>query len=251
MIRAFVLALQLLTRLPVPSLGSPLQPRELGLAVLFFPLIGGLIGVLLAGLNTVLWLSDPGVAAALVLTVWVVLTGGLHLDGLADAADAWIGGQGNRDRTLTIMKDPRSGPIAIVAISLLLLNKFTALQALLGGDGRIALMLTPVLGRTLMVLLLLSLPYVRPEGLGAPYAHYLPRISCSLMVAVVGVATLALLGWQGGLLLGVLAVGFLGFRQALWRRLGGVTGDFLGAACEVTEAVVLLALVLLADLEVF
>ena len=86
MIRALALALQLLTRLPVPSLNTLPQPRELGLSVLFFPAVGLLIGALLTGIHTALWLVDPGVLAALVLMVWVLLTGGLHLDGLADFA---------------------------------------------------------------------------------------------------------------------------------------------------------------------
>ena len=154
MIRAFALALQLLTRLPIPLPGSPPRPQEMGLSVLFFPVVGFLIGAVLAGLHTVFWLVEPNVLAGLILAVWVLLTGGLHLDGLADTADAWIGGQGDRDRTLAIMKDPRSGPIAIVVIALVLLNKFAAMETLLVGDARILLLLAPVLGRALVVLLL-------------------------------------------------------------------------------------------------
>ncbi|MCB1767092.1 MAG: adenosylcobinamide-GDP ribazoletransferase, partial [Candidatus Competibacteraceae bacterium] len=118
--RPLALALQLLTRLPVPTLTAPPQPWELGQAVLFFPFVGLLIGALLTGLHTALWWADPGVLAALMLAVWVLLTGGLHLDGLADTADAWIGGQGDRERTLAIMKDSHSGPMAISAIVLVL-----------------------------------------------------------------------------------------------------------------------------------
>lgn len=247
MIRAFVLALQLLTRLPIPSPGSLPRPRELGLSVLFFPVVGLLIGALLAGLHTVLWLIDPGVLAGLILTFWVLLTGGLHLDGLADTADAWIGGQGDRDRTLAIMKDPRSGPIAIVAIVLVLLNKFAALQMLLAGDARTLLLLAPALGRAFVVLLLITTPYVRPDGLGAPHAQYLPRLSCGLLVLLVAAGTVVLLGWQGGALLAALGIGFLGLRHWLLTRLGGTTGDTLGAACELTETVALLVPVLLAD----
>ena len=247
MIRAFALALQLLTRLPVPSSSSPPQPRELGLSVLFFPAVGLLVGALLAGLHTALWLIDPGVLAALILTVWVLITGGLHLDGLADTADAWIGGQGDRDRTLAIMKDPRSGPIAIVVIVLVLLNKFAALQMLVAGDARAVLLLAPVLGRATIVLLLITTPYVRPDGLGLPYANHLPRLSCGLLVLLVAIATVLLLEWQGGALLAVLGIGFLGLRHGLRARLGGLTGDTLGAACELTETVALLVPALLAD----
>jgi adenosylcobinamide-GDP ribazoletransferase len=247
MIRAFALALQLLTRLPVPSSSCPPRPEELGLSVLFFPVVGLLVGALLAGLHTALWLVDPGVLAALVLAAWVLLTGGLHLDGLADTADAWIGGQGDRDRTLAIMKDSRSGPLAIVAIVLVLLAKFAALQALLAGDARVILLLAPVLGRAIILLLLITTPYVRPDGLGAPYAHYLPRLSCGLLVLLIAAATVALLEWQGGALLAALGVGFFGWRHELMARLGGATGDTLGATCELAETIALLTPVLLAE----
>lgn len=247
MIRAFVLALQLLTRLPAPSPKSPPKPEELGWSVLWFPVVGLIIGALLAGLHTALWLVDPGVLAALILSVWVLVTGGLHLDGLADTADAWIGGQGDRDRTLAIMKDPRSGPIAVAVIVLVLLNKFAALQVLLAGDARLVLLLTPALGRVVIVLLLITTPYVRAEGLGASYADYLPRLSCTALVLLAAITTVALLGWQGGLLLAVLGTGFLGMRHWLLARLGGATGDTLGAACELAETAALLAPALLVD----
>ncbi len=247
MIRAFALALQLLTRLPIPLTGPPPQPQEMGLSVLFFPVVGFMIGAILAGLHAALWLIDPGVLAGLILAVWVLLTGGLHLDGLADTADAWIGGLGDRDRTLAIMKDPRSGPIAIVVIVLVLLNKFAALQALLAGDARTVLLLAPVLGRAFVVLLLITTPYVRSEGLGAHYARHLPRVSCGVMVVATSVATVALLDGWGGALLGVLGLGFIVLRHGLLNRLGGITGDTLGAACELTETAVLLVPVLLAD----
>ncbi|HQC73402.1 MAG TPA: adenosylcobinamide-GDP ribazoletransferase, partial [Candidatus Competibacteraceae bacterium] len=168
-----------------------------------------------------------------------------HLDGLADTADAWIGGQGDRSRTLAIMKDPRSGPIAIAAVVLVLLNKFAALQMLLAGDARELLLLTPVLGRTAIVLLLVTTPYVRPDGLGAPYASYLPRLSCTLVL--VAATTIALLDWIGGVLLTVLGLGLLALRKSLLDRLGGITGDTLGAACELVETATLLALVLPAE----
>jgi adenosylcobinamide-GDP ribazoletransferase len=247
MIRPLALALQLLTRLPVPALTAPPQPWELGQAVLFFPLVGLLIGALLAGLYTALWWADPGVVAALVLAIWVLLTGGLHLDGLADTADAWIGGQGDRERTLAIMKDPRSGPMAISTIVLILLNKFAALQTLLASDAQYVLLLAPVWGRAMIVLLLVTTPYVRPDGLGSPYADTLPRWNSVLLVALVVLATIVLLEWSGGLLVVVLGIGFIGLRHAWMMQLGGVTGDTLGATCELMEMLTLLTLALLVD----
>ena len=106
--------------------------------------------------------------------------------------------------------------------------------------------LAPVLGRTVIVLLLLATSHVQSAGLGAPYAEYLPRLSGGALVAlVVAVGVVLLIGGPGGALLAVLGIGFLGIRYWLLARLGGATGDTLGAACELTEAGVLLGMVVL------
>lgn len=125
----FWIALQFLSSLPVRLSGMP-TPQEMGRSLLFYPVVGLLFGLLL-------WLASQlldGVAAplhaALLLALWVLLSGALHLDGLADSADAWLGGFGDRERTLQIMKDPRSGPIAVVTLVLVLLLKFCALWVL-------------------------------------------------------------------------------------------------------------------------
>lgn len=104
----FWIALQFLSSLPIRLPGMP-TPQELGRSLLFYPLVGLLFGAILWALNGLLLGTPLLLHAALLLTVWVLLSGGLHLDGLADSADAWLGGFGDRERTLTIMKDPRSG----------------------------------------------------------------------------------------------------------------------------------------------
>lgn len=243
MTRSLLLALQLLTRLPLPALKPPPRTIEFGWATLWFPLVGLLIGVFLVGLHRLLGQADLGVQAALILTVWVLLTGGLHLDGLADTADAWIGGQGDRARTLEIMKDPRSGPLAIVVITLALLLKFAALRVLLASDG-LALLLTPLLGRSALLLLLRSTPYVRADGLGAPYAQTLPRWPSVGLILLIVIATLALLAGTGAILCTVLGLGLAVLRRQFIRRLGGITGDTLGATCELIETLALLTLAL-------
>lgn len=238
--RSLLLALQLLSRFPVPQLRTAPQAHELGQAVLFFPLVGLLIGALLAGGAALLTTVSPGIVAALLLCGWVVSSGGLHLDGLADCADAWIGGQGQRQRTLDIMHDPRSGPMAIAVVNLLLLTKFAALQALLGQPHPyLVLLVAPLLGRAVMVLLLLTTPYARPTGLAAPYAQHLPRRSCGVLLVLLALALLLLLGTLGAAMLVALGVGVLVLRHAFMQRLGGITGDTLGAACELMEALVL------------
>jgi adenosylcobinamide-GDP ribazoletransferase len=148
----FWIALQFLSSLPIRLPGMP-QPQELGRSLLFYPVVGLLFGVLLWGLNSVLMGAPLLLHAALLLTAWVLLSGGLHLDGLADSADAWLGGFGDRERTLTIMKDPRSGPIAVVTLGMVLLLKFTALVALIEQPNGAALILAPLIGRASMLAL--------------------------------------------------------------------------------------------------
>lgn len=232
-LHAFAIAVQFLTRLPVPQRVRH-TPEALGWSVVFYPLVGLLIGGLLLLFSRLLADAAPLLAAALVLTAWVALTGGLHLDGLADCADAWVGGHGDKARSLRIMKDPCSGPVAVAAVVLLLLVKFAALVGL-AGHG---LLWAPVVGRAFVLVLLLTTPYVRPQGLGSPLAENLPRFAAGLA------AGLALLG--AGLALGgvpVLAASLVAasLRGSMLRRLGGCTGDTLGASVEIVEAVVLVA----------
>jgi len=244
MIRPFVLALVFLTRIPVPVWFRP-QPEEWGRSVFFFPWVGLVIGLMMASLYALFPYADPGVLAALLLTIWVLTTGGLHLDGLADAADAWAGGAGDRDRILAIMKDPRSGPMAVVVTVLVLLAKFATLQVVVEYGAWKVLLWVPVLGRAAILLMLITTPYVRPYGIGMDHAGYLPRIPCIGILLVIAVVTVLELRWDGTALLSALGIGFILLRQELLKRLGGTTGDTLGASCELIEAATLVILVLL------
>lgn len=238
----FLIALQFLTRLPIRLSAMP-RPDQIGRSLLYYPAVGLVVGGVLWGLAQLIEGAMAPLQAALLLTVWVALTGALHLDGLADSADAWLGGFGDRERTLAIMKDPRSGPIAVVVLVLVLLLKFVALWALLGEGQLLALVLAPVLGRTALQALLLSTGYVRQGGLGEALTAHLPRASVRGVLAAV--ATLcALLGPSAWLALAVaLCIGWLA-RRAMLRRIGGTTGDTAGALLEVTECGVLVALAL-------
>ena len=155
-------ALGCLTIVPVGGQGTAAQ--EFGAALLWFPLVGLGIGVVLVGCAWVasLW-WQPLVVSALVLVAWIVVTGALHLDGLGDYCDAWYGGQTPTER-LHIMKDPHVGAIGVVAIMAVLLLKFGALSSLLLTQHYRALVLAPCLARYAMVVVGTSLPYARAEG---------------------------------------------------------------------------------------
>lgn len=238
---AFWAALQFLTRLPTPTLHH-YDDALAGRSALYFPLVGLLIGGLLWLLALLTATATPGVQAALILALWVGLSGGLHLDGLGDSADAWLGGYGDRERTLEIMKDPRAGAAAVVAIALLLIVKFAALQALLAAGHAGWLLLIPLLGRTSSLTLFLTTPCARDDGFGAILTRHLPRRAAWWVVAAAGLLSLLVLGLSGlWLLLALFFLG-LGLRRLMLQRLNGTTGDTAGALVEFSEAVALLML---------
>lgn len=237
---SFLIALQFLTRIPVGYNALP-SAEQLGRSVLFYPAVGLLLGILLATLASLLPGTSALLQATLVLTVWVLSTGGLHLDGLADCADAWVGGYGDRERSLRIMKDPASGPIAVSVLVLVLLLKFAALAALLTQDRFAPLVITPLLGRSAILMLMLSTDYVRPQGLAETLLQHLPVSAARWLVAACVLLALAIAGLPALAAAGLL---LLWLRHAAIARLGGATGDVYGAAVELVETTVLVTVAL-------
>jgi adenosylcobinamide-GDP ribazoletransferase len=234
-----LIVIQFLTRIPVPMLEVPSQ-QGVARSLPWYPVVGLLIG-------GVLWLSSGllqslpvAVEAMLLLGIWVMITGALHLDGLADSADAWIGGQGDRERTLAIMKDPYCGPAGVVVLVLLLLGKFVALEALLSSNDWSGLLLAPVIGRAVLPLLFLTTKYVRQQGLGKAFDGMSSR-ACVLSIAASAIFALLLNGFWA--LCAVVMV-FVLLRWLMIARIGGTTGDTAGALVEISELVVLIALLL-------
>jgi len=243
-LRAFYLALSLLTRLPVPHF-MMVHPRELGLSALFYPFIGLIIGLLLCVPIIVGdWLTlttQPFLLAALVAVMWAMITGALHYDGLADSTDAWLGGLGDDEKTHRIMKDPTVGSMGVVAIVGVLLLKTAALYTLIQNDAWLAIILAPVLGRAFILILMLSTPYIRKEGLSKDIVSHLPRFAAYVMVAI----SLLLMLWISffALVLSLLVLYLL--RRLMQQRLQGYTGDTLGASVEIGEMMWLIAVALL------
>lgn len=257
--RTLLIAVRFLTRLPMPDPG-PVSDPDFGCCVLFFPLVGFLIGALVWGASELLMglgvfdlsritssgHSLPyGVAAALVLVAWVWLTGGLHLDGLADTADAWIGGLGDRNRTLKIMRDPGSGPFGVMALVLVLLCKWTALSALMTTGAVVSLIWIPVLARAQLLILFLTTPSARPDGMGAAVRTHVPRAATWVWLVVALVVSVPFLGpgWLG--LVSTAGILFLLARRSMMARLGGFSGDTAGALVELSETLMLVVAVFL------
>ncbi len=235
--RGLLVAIGFLTRLPVPAKAFD-GPSASSSSLAWYPAVGLLIGGVLWMLSWAMASAPPLLAAAVLLAVWVGLTGALHLDGLADSADAWVGGLGDRERTLAIMKDPRCGPMGVVALVLVLLLKFAALASLPPHNA--ALWLAPLLGRAVLTAAFISTPYVRSGGLGSA----LTGASRGVSVAALLVTGLLCFcdGWHGLRALVVVLAVYACWRVACMRRLGGMTGDTCGALTELAEAAVLVAL---------
>ncbi len=242
MTKPIIIAFLFFSRLPMPRI-EKIDATDNGRALLFLPLVGLIIGVLL-------WLSacllqghiGSDVLAAILLALWCALTGGLHLDGLADSADAWLAG-GNQTQSLEVMKDPRCGSGAIITLVCVLLIKFTALSALLSGEQHWLLILVPILGRASALLLFLTTPYARKQGLSRDFAEHAPRTMIRTLVIIITAITALLVGLQSALLVAVVtALLIYALRRLMLKRLGGSTGDTSGALIEIIETGVLMAL---------
>ncbi|WP_115540852.1 adenosylcobinamide-GDP ribazoletransferase [Xanthomonas campestris] len=239
MIDGLLAAVGFLTRIPVPA-SAFTRPGAQARSLPWYPLVGLLLGVLLLALAWCLRGAAPLLAAAIVLSSWVWLTGALHVDGLADSTDAWVGGMGDRARTLAIMKDPTSGPMAVTAVVLMLLLKCAALTTLLPAAPA-ALWLAPLLARAAVVAAFASTPYVRAGGLGSALAGASRTVCVLAVAAAVGVACMAGPA-RAALACGIAALVFALWRRACLQRLGGMTGDTCGALIELSETAVLVGL---------
>jgi len=174
--------------------------------------------------------------ASIILTLWIWLTGGLHLDGLADTADAWVGGFGDKQRTLQIMKDPSCGPIGVLSLVIICLLKFVLIYVLIEQHQTLFLILVPIVGRVVPSILFLTTSYVREKGLGRSLTDHLPKIASWI---ITGFVLLLLLYWE---LQGLITIiGFLSslvyLRHLFIKRIGGITGDTVGATIEISETV--------------
>ncbi len=248
----FFAAVTFLTRLPAPQSSMP-EARDIGRAAICFPLVGALVGTIqIAALHLFAHTANGNalksiMVAALLVVVNVFVTGALHLDGLADMADGFGGGR-MKERTLEIMRDSLIGSYGAVALVLLLVLKVAAIASLVetGAAWRI-LIVAPALSRWAIVPLGKFTPYARKiGGLGQSVTDFVgwnELAGASLFAAVL---VFGLLDWRSGASLWIIiAMVTLFVARFSLRKIGGVTGDVLGANAEICETAVLLATVFL------
>lgn len=253
-LRSLVAGYQFLTIAPL-SLRIPATPAEVGHSMAYFPLVGATLGLVLAALDWVFGLALVGPArVGLVVVALVLLTRGLHLDGLMDSFDGLFGGW-TPERRLEIMRDSRVGSFGALAAGGDLLLRFAALLAIPPWLRLVALVSALALGRWSLVYATAAFPYARATGLGAAYKARVGRLEVILATLFAAVAVAAALYFSGAVDRGSLAsgatrlVGLLGlawivaagFGRYVVARLPGQTGDTYGATNELVEIVVLLA----------
>ncbi len=235
----FWLALGFLTTLPAPQV--PFQPGRLGRAGRWFPLVGLLIGVLLVLSAAIAGLVLPRmVTAVLVVALWAILTGGLHLDGLADCCDGLLVSAPST-RRLEIMHDPRVGAFGVVGLVLLLLLKVATLTAM--QEPALALLVAPLWARWLL-LVAGRQPFAGSGGLGSTFAEGL-TVRNVVVAGLLPALILVIVAWQYWLILPAAAFSLLiclGVIGLARKQIGGVTGDVLGAVVELSEVAMLIVL---------
>jgi adenosylcobinamide-GDP ribazoletransferase len=244
MLKNFITAVQFLTIFTLNKKHDAGE-NDLAKSMVYFPLVGFGLGFILVNADKgLLWMFPYAIVNAGLLVILVLLTRALHIDGLADTLDGLMGGYDSQSR-LHIMKDSRIGTAGVLGIVLLLLVKYLALNNLFSNSKVEALLTAPLLARWSQTLMVYQANYGREEGMGSAFVGHLRGNS---MIAAFAIA-LGLAIWVNGwialyLVAGVLAFTLLG-RWYLVKKLGGVTGDAIGAMSELNEVLVLLLLVVL------
>jgi adenosylcobinamide-GDP ribazoletransferase len=235
-VRSMLHAVQFLTRLPTPHI-EVFDPAEFARSYVWFPLVGAAVGLVVAGAVYAGGLASPWIGALLGLVAWVWVTGALHLDGLGDVADALAGAHRTPERFLQILRDPHIGAFGVITIGLQLIAKLVLLAEVAVAPPAVLFVALPLiaawarLGPAVWGLLVPPLA----AGSGERFAQQLDRRAVAAEAAMLALVS----AWAAPIL--VAAVLIIPAIALYWRhRVGGVTGDCLGASVEVTETMLLL-----------
>ena len=244
---SFLAALRFLTIIPLPG-RREVSPEEAGRSIVYFPLVGVIIGLILVGLNWLLGLFLPSALVDVLLVVSLVaISGALHLDGFVDTCDGMVGHKTVEERW-RVMQDSRAGAFGIIGACCLLLVKYVSLNAVPESWLMQTLVLMPVVSRWAMVYAVFAYPYAKPSGLGKAFKQGAswPRFTVATLITLVVAVILAqLTGFIIMLAIWVIVVAMAAYLKA---KFGGLTGDTYGAINEVAEVCLLILVCLLAHL---
>ena len=243
----FLSALRFLTIIPLPG-RREVTPEEVGRSIVYFPLVGLIIGLILVGLNWLMGLFLPSALVDVLLVVSLVaISGAFHLDGFVDTCDGMVGHKTVEERW-RVMGDSRVGAFGIIGVCCLLLVKYVSLSNVPESWLVETLVLMPVVSRWAMVYAVFAYPYAKPSGLGKAFKQGAswPRFVIATVITLVVAVILAQL--TGFIIMLAIWVTVVAMAAYLKGKFGGLTGDTYGAINEVAEVCLLILVCLLAHL---
>lgn len=238
--KSLIEGIRFLTRIPLGN-AEYTDVVALGKSVSWFPLIGGIIGIIELAVYVFFmrWHMTLMAAFFTVLSGYV-LTGAMHADGFMDTCDGYFSGR-SRERSLEIMKDPHAGVFGICGVIFLILGKFIFLEGIDNyHTALMAVFTAPILGRLSMALSASEYPYARPNGIGRIFSDS-STSKTSAAVFITSLLPAILFGFSYLILLGISLIVMMAVNRELVIKFGGLTGDTYGAVSEITEFTVYLA----------
>jgi adenosylcobinamide-GDP ribazoletransferase len=239
----FLATLQFLTIIPVKRSFSA---EQIGRATGYFPLVGVIIGAILAGLDYLLGLVLPSaLISVLLVSAMVLLTGALHLDGLVDTCDG-LAVHGTPEERWQVMHDSRAGGFGVIGAALCLLVKFVSLNSVPQSLMMFTLVVAPVISRWTMVYAIFAYSYARPSGLGKVFKQTTNWRQFLMATLITVVVALGLFSLAGLVILFITSLLSTGMACYLKQKFAGLTGDTYGAINEIAEVSVFIIVSLLA-----
>jgi len=246
--RLLVTALQFLTIIRLRDIGET-TGNDLGRSMAWFPLVGAFVGLIAAGVAVAAQACfSPYVAAVFVVAALIIITGALHQDGFGDTVDGLAAGR-NRERALAIMKDSAIGSYGVVGLILLIAAKVTLIADIPRHMLVGTLIAMPVTGRWATVCLASVFPYARSgAGTAEVFVRFAGKREAASATVWALIVTVAATQWRGLLAFAVCVIWTICMGTFFQRRIGGVTGDVMGAANETAEVLFLIGMIVVARL---
>lgn len=242
--RLYLIAVQFLTIIPLPF-SARCEEKDLGRSMAFFPLVGLTLGALLVGFSYILSPILPrGVVDLLLIVTLAIVTGALHLDGLADVCDG-LAARGGRERFLAVMKDSSTGAAGAVGLVLVLLLKYQALLHIPAEMKHQSLFCFPMIARFAQVQMTVASKKARPDGLGTVFIGGAGWMQMLIATATTLAAALFFMGIHGLWLYITAYLATWALKTWSHGKLGGITGDIIGCASEMNEVLCLLGILAL------